>query len=275
MAQKIVVIDDDPVNVMLITSILHECEYEVMNYYDGESGYRSAVENLPDLILLDWNMPGKSGIEILRELKSNEKTSIIPVIMITGMMTSVDNMLEAFSAGVIDFIRKPFEKLELVARTRSILMLSEYYREKLESNKKELVSLAMRLVESNEFNNELLRKISEIKGRYAEQSSTIFGEIDSIEQMVNSRLRGGSWQRFDDYFKMVNPAFYPNLLKSHPDLTPAELKLCSLLRLNISTKDIAVLLCQSPDSVRVSRARLRKKLGLESENNLVAYLLSF
>lgn len=274
MPGRILVIDDDPINVMLINSILKEVDYEVISAFDGLSGLDMAKKQEPDLIMVDWTMPDKSGIEVVKELKSNPTTKGIPAIMITGMMTSVENMLQAFEAGVIDFIRKPYEKLELIARTKSILLLSEYFKEKLEANKKELISITMRLVESNEFNNELLRRIGEIRKRYTVHSTMLLAEINELEYLINSRQKGDLWQRFEEYFRMVNPNFSSNLLMAHPGLSPAEIKLCSLLRLGISTKEISVLLFQNIDSVRVARTRLRKKLGLDSEDNLVTYLLA-
>lgn len=160
MQKTILIIDDDAVIIALVNSILKDNGYHVISASNGQQGIDIACQSLPDLVLLDWNMPGMDGLEVLYALKNDELTTHIPVIMVPGTMTDHDNMLKAFENGVIDFVKKPFDRYELIARTYSILLLSEFYKEKLESKQKELVGTAMRLVEVNEFNMNLLKKIA-------------------------------------------------------------------------------------------------------------------
>lgn len=99
--------------------------------------------------------------------------------------------------------------------------------------------------------------------------------ITNIKDKLRNALSETIWVQFDEQFRKVRPSFLKNFINTQPDLTPAEIKLASLLCLNLNTKEIAGILSQTYDSVRVSRTRLRKKLNLETEDGLVAYLLKF
>ena len=82
------------------------------------------------------------------------------------------------------------------------------------------------------------------------------------------------WATFEERFKNAFDEFYSLLLKKYPNLTLNERKLCALLRLELSSKDIAILTFQNPQSIDVARYRLRKKLGLSTEENLMDFLLT-
>lgn len=80
------------------------------------------------------------------------------------------------------------------------------------------------------------------------------------------------WNEFSLRFSEVRPGFFMALQKKFPDITPSEKKLSALLHLNLNTKEIAAITYQSPDSVKVARSRLRKKLGLKPGQNLIGFL---
>lgn len=81
-----------------------------------------------------------------------------------------------------------------------------------------------------------------------------------------------SWEDFEIRFQQVYTGFYKKLNTDYPDLTPNELRLCAFFRLNMTTKEIAAITYQSANSIVVARYRLRKKLGMEKEENLVSFL---
>jgi len=103
----VLVVDDDTSNLMELTHFLRS-DYKVYAVKDGHSALKNAAENLPDVILLDVVMPNMSGFEVLSELKKSEKVKDIPVILITGMKDSIDE-IEGLTKGAADYIRKPFE----------------------------------------------------------------------------------------------------------------------------------------------------------------------
>jgi PAS domain S-box-containing protein len=397
---KILVVDDEPLNLLLYSEMLKSVGYLVITADNGFTAIDQTIDEMPELIILDWNMPRLDGLGALIEIKKNDKTKDIPVIMITGVMTAPENLQLAMEAGAIDFLRKPFDKIELLSRVGSILLLSKskkelqekyliierknlfishlmeviphpmvYYNiegkiigcnhrfeeftglekkiiigtlvyqhlfntgtvshqlhdkellnsrkdisyegkfgtnnldiifsktlyfnpdgdtdgvmclmtditelknmhnELLESKKRELTSSALRLIHISEMNNNLIAELGEIS-KYADHKGK--------EMIRNSINRFGTntsenmWQEFETRFENVYESFYRSLNQLYPDLSSGDKKLCALLRLNLSSKDIAALTFQNSQSVDVARYRLRKKLNLNSEENLVDFLM--
>jgi len=122
--KKILVIDDLPENVFILQDRLENEGYEVIIAYDGNSGIEKAYTNLPDLILLDVMMPDITGFEVCKILTNDEKTKHIPIILVTAKAGSEDTK-EGLEAGAFDYIKKPFNRVELFARVKSALKLSE------------------------------------------------------------------------------------------------------------------------------------------------------
>ncbi len=122
--KKILVIDDYPDNVFLLKERLEKEGFEVLKAFDGETGIQIATEEIPDLILLDIMLPGMSGYEVCQLLTSKEETRLIPIILLTAL-TEVDNLRQGLQAGAFDYIKKPFNKIELISRINSALRFSE------------------------------------------------------------------------------------------------------------------------------------------------------
>ncbi len=122
--KKILVIDDQPDNVFILQDRLEREGYNVLTAYDGIHGMEKAIEELPDLILLDIMMPGMSGLEVCERLTNNEKTKLIPIILVTALVEAKD-IKEGLKVGAFDYIKKPFNKVELIARVNSALKFSE------------------------------------------------------------------------------------------------------------------------------------------------------
>lgn len=122
--KKILVIDDLPENVFILQDRLVQEGYEVITAYDGNSGIEKAFSTLPDLILLDVMMPDINGFEVCRILVEDEKTKHIPIILVTAKAGAEDTK-EGLEAGAFDYIKKPFNRVELMARVKSALKLSE------------------------------------------------------------------------------------------------------------------------------------------------------
>jgi PAS domain S-box-containing protein len=137
MEAKVLVVDDIQVNLNLIINILKydEQEYRILTAENGEQAFQLAVTDLPHIILMDWEMPVLSGIDALRKLKQTPSTANIPVIMVTAY-TMPEHVQEAFEAGASDFIKKPVNAVELRARLKSALHLSQSVRTIHEQNKK-------------------------------------------------------------------------------------------------------------------------------------------
>jgi len=133
--KRILVIDDLPENVFLLQDRLEHAGFLVITAYDGKSGIEKAIKELPDLILLDVMMPDITGIEVCKTLVSNEATQGIPIILVTAKSDAEDTK-EGLEAGAFDYIKKPFNRVELLARVHSALKLSDANKLLLDAEKK-------------------------------------------------------------------------------------------------------------------------------------------
>jgi len=121
-AATILIVDDKPANLGVLEHALREQGYTILVARDGESGLAKAQYAHPDLILLDVMMPGIDGFETCRHLKANEATKDIPVIFMTALSDTVDKV-RGFEAGGVDYVTKPLQHAEVLARVQTHLAL--------------------------------------------------------------------------------------------------------------------------------------------------------
>jgi two-component system cell cycle response regulator len=130
--KKILVVDDLQENIFMLQDRLEKEGYEVISAYDGKTAIDKALNELPDLILLDVMMPEISGIDVCQTLSTNPVSSNIPIILVTAK-SSAEDTKTGLEAGAFDYIKKPFNRVELIARVNSALKLSEAHKLLLES----------------------------------------------------------------------------------------------------------------------------------------------
>jgi DNA-binding NtrC family response regulator len=126
--ERILIIDDTPANIDLLTEALERRGHEILAASGGEAGLKIAAKARPDLILLDVMMPGRNGFEICRELKADDATREIPVLFITAKHETA-NVLNGFRVGGVDYILKPFQAEEVISRVETHLKISRLTRE--------------------------------------------------------------------------------------------------------------------------------------------------
>jgi len=131
---RILVVDDYAANVKLLQRNLQAAGYETVVAYDGEEALEKIAAEKPDLVLLDIMMPKIDGFEVCRRLRADEATAVIPVIMVTALKETEDR-IRGLEAGADDFISKPFDRGELLARVKSLLQV-KYYRSMLTEREK-------------------------------------------------------------------------------------------------------------------------------------------
>ncbi len=119
----ILIVDDEPAIRDMIGITLDLAGFNSMSAETAHQAHVAIVDSRPDLILLDWMLPGGSGIELARRLKRDELTSTLPIIMLTAK-TSEDNKVQGLDVGVDDYVTKPFSPRELVARIKAVLRRS-------------------------------------------------------------------------------------------------------------------------------------------------------
>ncbi|MCK5700724.1 MAG: hypothetical protein KAI29_06210, partial [Cyclobacteriaceae bacterium] len=139
----------------------------------------------------------------------------------------------------------------------------------LEFRTKELVTNVMYMARTSEFITGISEKLLKSKIYFAKDNQDV---IHRIITELQSYIDQDTWIEFELRFQQVHNDFYTKLNELYPDLTANEKKLCAFLRLNMTTKEISAITYQSTNSIIVARSRLRKKLGIERDENLVSYL---
>jgi len=135
MKKKILVVDDDPEVVELLKEILTAQNFRVISAENGDEAIKKVREEKPDFILLDVVLPGLSGFEVCRILKQDKMTHSIPIMMLSGKAIETEDKVNGFEAGADDYLTKPFEPKELLARITALLRryeVSEDFEEVIE-----------------------------------------------------------------------------------------------------------------------------------------------
>ena len=194
----ILVIDDDPNNLDIVSDYLSQCDYTILVAEDGESGFSRAEYAKPDLILLDVMMPGIDGLETCRRLQALDATREIPVIFMTAL-ADTEHKVKGFKAGAVDYISKPFQREEVLARVSVHLHIRE---------------LTIRLQDAKKF---LAKRIEERTAALAKANVALQDEITERKRGEEERVRlaqaieqaaeaifmvDARW-----HFTYVNPAF--------------------------------------------------------------------
>jgi len=188
----VLVVDDVPSSQHLLASILRDRGYQVLVADDGPAALERVRTMLPDLVLLDIEMPGMDGYEVCLRLKAEETTRELPVVFITGK-TGTEDVVRGFRCGGMDYVTKPFHPLELLARVHTHVTLKR----------------------SRDRERELFRALQESRGR-----------VDALSEMLpvctrcmRVRNREGLWQRLEDYVRE-----HPQVRLAHgrcPECDPA------------------------------------------------------
>ncbi|MGH2594836.1 MAG: protein kinase domain-containing protein, partial [Actinomycetota bacterium] len=134
----ILVVDDVPQNVRLLEAVLTSNGYEVRSASSGQEALELVAAEAPDLVLLDVQMPGMNGYEVCRRIRSDPSTRFLPVVMVTSNDAEV--RVSAMEAEADDFVTKPFNQQELLARIRSLIRIKQYH-DTIESQSAELFAL--------------------------------------------------------------------------------------------------------------------------------------
>lgn len=168
MKATILLVDDEPENLQIISDYLSEenPDYKVMQAKNGKIALKLAEKEKPDLLLTDWNMPGLTGLELTKLFKLRPEFKEIPVVMQTAN-TEDSQLKEAFENGVMDYIKKPISKLELLARVNSAIALSK--------SKRRTEELLLKIFPSEVA--EELKERDEVTPKYFKDTSILFADI--------------------------------------------------------------------------------------------------
>jgi CheY-like chemotaxis protein len=274
--RTVLIVDDLVENLQVVVSIFEQNRPDLIVYQanSGKMALELAIKILPDIIIADWDMPEMSGIDLIRELKKLKASRAIPVIVATGFMLSPENLREALEAGAVDFLTRPINAIELLARSHSALLLSEQHKNALAEKDRQLAEIALDITKNDAFLTRFKKQIEDLLPNIPEDQIHEREELTAIVANLDNHLNYDNWQRFQLSFEAVHSGFIQVLTETHPELSPAQIKLSIFLKLGMNTKDISNLLYLAPESIKVARSRLRKKMGLSLTHNLQSYLVS-
>ena len=162
----ILVVDDNEVNRDLLQTQLLLEDHTVVVAADGRSALETFAARSPDLVLLDVEMPGISGFDVCRALKSNPATRLTPVVLITGL-SAVEDRVRGIAAGADDFLTKPIQRQELMARVHSLLSL-KFFTDQLEQAETVLFALARSIEAKDPYTEGHCQRLSEQSARLGE-----------------------------------------------------------------------------------------------------------
>ena len=280
--RTLLAVDDEPFNRNYIVELVRANipTMQVFVAVDGLQALEILSKKQVDIVLLDWEMPKMTGIELLAVMQQNELLNSIPTIMYTGAMTTSDYLSQALSLGAWDFLRKPTDPTELLARLSAVLRQkaaeearksaelalitakNEYLSKEIAQTRQELTDNLLLLTTKNAF-------LTEIRD-YCDSAKAA---LPQVSQKISRNLaQEDYWDDFLKKFNRIDPHFMQTLTAKFADLSPAELRMAALIRFGVGAKNAALLLNISEDGIKKSRYRLRKRLELASDDNLDIYL---
>ena len=180
MFERILIVDDESAARVALATLLRREGYEVSHASDGAAALAECASFRPDLILLDILMPGLDGFEVCRRIKATPETRLTPVILITGLSETEDR-IKGINAGADDFLCKPIDFNELLARARSLLRLKQFTDE-LENAEGVLFSLAQSIEARDPYTLGHCERLAEASARLGEKLGLPEEEIKALRR---------------------------------------------------------------------------------------------
>lgn len=177
---RILIVDDNKVNIELLRAQLKPYDYSIETALDGEEALSKIMRDPPDMVLLDLMMPKISGYEVCRSIKQNKNTQFVPVIVITALQ-ELDDKIKAIELGADDFLVKPFNKLELITRIKSLLRMKELH-DDLDTSESILFSLAEALEAKDIYTRGHSDRVAKLSVEIAKKMGLPQKELETIRK---------------------------------------------------------------------------------------------
>jgi response regulator RpfG family c-di-GMP phosphodiesterase/DNA-binding CsgD family transcriptional regulator len=284
----ILYLDDDPGNLLVFETAFFEF-YTIHTTTEPEEAFQVLQTEPVEVIVSDQKMPKITGIEFLKLVK--EQHPDVVSILVTAY-SDLDVLIQSINqVGIFRFQSKPWkpnefrlsidqavETFRLRRENQELIInlletkrtLEESLNEVRELNK-ELTTSSLQLAQKKELLDSLKQQLDKVLGDFDRNKRDLQSLVSSINQQVGMDKY---WENFLSVFERVHDDFFQVIKRRYPGLTTNEMRLCALLKLNFSSKDISNLMGISPHSVNVARYRLRKKLHLRNADKLEDLLAS-
>ncbi len=205
---RILIVDDNPLNLKMLDIILKNENYQTLKAENGFKALELARKELPDLVFLDIMMPEMDGFEVCQKLKADPETAEIPIIFLTSK-TDTDGIVHGFELGAADYVTRPFNRVELLARMRTHLALKKSRDRVIELERRNSI-LAMITTANHEINQPLtvikgnlflLKESFDPKDLTAEQKKILTKIENGVEKIqdILIKFRNAEKIRFEQY----------------------------------------------------------------------------
>jgi DNA-binding response OmpR family regulator/DNA-binding CsgD family transcriptional regulator len=276
---EVLIIDDDEA-LLLTTKFVIEAEgHKARTADNGIDGLRMVQEHIPDIIILDLVLPELNGHEVCKQLKALPASQNIPIIFLSSH-NSVEEKVKAFEAGGVDYLVKPYSKIELLVRLHTHLALQNIQNSltsEVKTRTEELEEKNRELQETNVVLKRLLHEIEEEKLEIARIVQTnierlILPDLDRLAE-APAKQRHQLRDTIQTNLKDISCPVTGENTTTYTLLTPSELRILNLIRQGRSTKEIAETLNISPQTVATHRKNIRKKLKISGKKiNLTSFI---
>ncbi len=257
---------------------IQEAHRIISDIYENSGDHKLALEHTKAFLAIKDSL---TGIEKARQISSlqsrfeqEQKQREIDILELENANRKITQI--ALMSGLVLLLMIGFlgyQRQRNKIKQREVDLYNSRLKQKeleqdLEFKNKRLTTQSLNLVQKNEMMMELRQQLQELRKK------GMGGALNSLSYMVDYSFNlDKDWEQFQMYFEEVHSGFYQVLKERYPDMTLNDMKLCALVKLSLTIKEMATILGISPDSVKTARYRLRKKLGLETDQNLTEFML--